>query len=120
MADKLILQGIQCRCHVGVPDWERKKLQTISIDLELHLDLGPAAEADDARLGVDYWEVEKQVREWVQKKEFKLIEAMAESIAQMLLGRFKLVQAVQVRVHKRPKVMPKTEEVIAEVFRRRT
>ena len=117
--DRLILTGIAARAHIGVPDWERRQPQTLRIDVDMSLDLFPAAHADNPALGADYSEAEKIVRRVAVGKPYKLIEAVAEAVALALLRRFKPVRAVRVRVNKKPKVMPRTALVSAEVVRRR-
>jgi 7,8-dihydroneopterin aldolase/epimerase/oxygenase len=85
----------------GYHEWERRQAQPFEIDVELHLDLRPAGLADDLVQTVDYGRVYDTVRTIVQTRTFKLLEAMAESIADALL--VDGVEAVVVRVRK-PKV----------------
>src|SRR5437773_1167432 len=106
--DTIRLQGIQCRVRLGVPEKERRKPQKILIDLSLETDTAAAGKADDFRLAVDYWRVEQAVRQAAQAKEWRLIEALAESTAALVLAGEKQVRAVRVAVHKRPAVMLRT------------
>ncbi len=97
--DKVRIKGLVCRAHVGVPEAERRKRQKILIDLELELDLKKAGRSDRVEYPVDYAAVAREVKEWVEGRPFVLVEAIAESAAGRVLGRFKVKQAM-VRVRK--------------------
>jgi len=117
--DRIWLYGIECRARLGVPAQERRRPQRILIDVGLELELAPAAAQDDFRLTVDYAGVERTVRELAQSRERKLVEALAEEVAALLLGREKRLSAVTVAVRKKPAAMPETREVVVEVRRQR-
>ncbi len=117
--DQVSLEGIQCSVRVGVPEKERRRRQKIAIDLALETDVSAAGRSDDFRLAVDYWSVENVVREAAEAREWRLVEALAESTASLILSQFKAVRAVRVRVRKRPAVMPGTREVSVEIRRSR-
>ena len=119
MADMVWLYGVECRVRVGVPRKERARRQKVVIDIGLETDTRAAAAADDFRLAVDYWAVEKAVRETAESGQRQLVEALAEDIATLVLSRLKAVKAVQVAVHKRPAVMLKTREVVVWITRSR-
>jgi dihydroneopterin aldolase len=109
--------GISCRCHVGVPTSERRRPQKISVDVGLEIPRGLAPRQDDFRLAVDYQAVEESVRREAETGQRALVETLAEKISQRILTEQPLVAAVTVRVIKKPKVMPKTQAVIVEIYR---
>lgn len=113
------LLGIECRVHLGVPEAERRRRQQVLIDLSMELDLAAAAERDDLRLSVDYWGLEKAVREIAQGRERRLAEALARDVARAALAFDRRAQAVTVAVHKKPAVMPRTREVVVELSEKR-
>ena len=117
--DHIWLKEIECRVRLGVPDSERRKPQRILVDVGLELDLRSAGQSDDFRATVDYWGVEKWVREVSQRGEFRLAEHLAETLAHAALTGDPRFRSVVVRVHKKPAVMPRTREVIVEVRRAR-
>jgi FolB domain-containing protein len=117
--DRIWLYGIECRCRIGVPVAERRKPQELLIDVGLHIDTAPAAARDDFRLTADYWAVEKAVRQTAETGERRLVEALAEQIAKIVLAMDKKSAAVTVIVHKKAAVMPRTCEVTVEITRRR-
>ncbi|MBI4425010.1 MAG: dihydroneopterin aldolase [Elusimicrobia bacterium] len=117
--DRIRLEGVRCRCRVGVPEAERRKPQAVELDVALELDLRPAARSDDVADSADYWAVEKRVRAAVESAEFKLLERLAEAAARAALAADSRVRAVEVRAAKRPAVMPRTGRVVVEIRRSR-
>lgn len=113
------LQGLSCRAKVGVPDWERRKRQTVTLDLTLSLDLKPAARSDDLKDSVDYGTVEKAVRAAVEKGEFRLLERLADAALDAALACDARIRGAAVRAAKRPAVMPKTECVVVHLSKSR-
>ncbi len=112
--DKILIEGLECMAHVGVPEEERGREQRVSVDIELVLDLKPAGTSDQFEKTVDYAAVAQIVREMTEKKQFCLVEALAEAVAGELMGRFRPEEAV-VRVRKFS--VPGTASVGAEIKR---
>ena len=117
MSDMIWLNGVECRCKVGVPSSERARRQTIHVDVGLEVAVRPAAARDDFRLTADYWAVEKLVRAEAESKECALIETLAERLAAAVLRTKTPATAVTIRVRKTPAVMPRTREVAVEIRR---
>ncbi len=117
--DRIWLNGVACKCRVGVPASERRRPQKVLVDVGLELDLAAAARADDFRLAADYWAVEKLVRAEAETGERALVETLAERLCSRILAAQPRAVAVTVRVHKTPAVMPKTREVVVEMRRER-
>lgn len=113
------LRGLTCRAKVGVPDWERRKRQKVTLDLTLSLDLKAAALSDDLKDSVDYWGVEKAVRAAVEGSEFKLLERLADAALDAALACDGRIRGAAVRAAKRPAVMPKTEAVLVHLSKSR-
>ncbi len=97
--DKLFLTGLEVETIVGIWDWERKIPQTVVIDLEMAADIRKAAVSDSIDDTLNYKLVAKRVQELVLESEFKLVETMAEKIAETVLGEFQ-VPWIKVRVNK--------------------
>jgi dihydroneopterin aldolase len=83
----------------GVLEHEQREAQPFQVDVELVLNLQPAAVDDDLSKSVDYGVVFDVTRQIVESTSFRLLEALAEAIAQELLTDFP-VQEVGVRVRK--------------------
>lgn len=120
MSSQVKILQIECESRLGVAPEERKKAQKIAIDLILSLDLTAAARKDDMRLGVDYWKLERLTRNIAAKGERRLIERLAWEIALHIMDEEPLIDSIAVRVHKTPKLMPKTREVVVEITKSRS
>ncbi len=97
--DKIIAKGLSyLGCH-GILPAEKEIPQEFIVDLELWLDLHPAAAADDIKKTVDYDRLFHEVGQIVEKKSFHLIETLAENIAGYILDNYS-VEAVEIAVYK--------------------
>jgi dihydroneopterin aldolase len=86
--DRIFVTDLRVDAIVGIWDWERAMTQSVSIDLEMAWDIRPAAESDDIGAALDYRTVSKRVAAFVQESRFKLIETMAEHIADLIRKEF--------------------------------
>lgn len=99
MSDTVSLRGIRARGHHGVLGFEREVGQTFIVDVEMTVDVQPAAMADDLTLTVDYGAVATAVVEIVTGPAFDLIETLAVTIAERVKA-FDGVEHVTISVHK--------------------
>jgi dihydroneopterin aldolase len=99
MRDTVSLRGIRARGRHGVLDFEREIGQTFVVDVDMVVDVGPAAASDDLSLTVDYGAVATEVAAIVTGPPFALIETLAVRIAERVKA-FGGVQEVTVAVHK--------------------
>jgi len=97
--DRISIHGINVLGHHGVEEAERKVGHRLVIDVDLFLDLAPAARDDDIRRTVNYEAVCNLVEEITAEEEFLLIESLADEIAAKVLERF-APEAVTVMVKK--------------------
>ena len=99
MSDRIVLQNIQLEGRHGWYEHEQEVPQPFEVDVELSLDLAPAGIADDLAKTVDYGAVFEVVRRNVETASFRLLEAMAVTIAAEILAAFP-VDEVVLRVRK--------------------
>ena len=99
MLDWVVIEELECRARVGVPEEERRARQRVLIDLELGLDLRKAGARDRVEETVDYAAAAQAVRRFAEAGTFHLVEAVAEGVAALVLERFH-VKEVRVRVRK--------------------
>lgn len=97
--DRIFLTDLRVETIVGIWDWERKIKQTVSIDLEMAANIEKAAAADSIDDTLNYKLVAKRVQQFVSESSFKLVETLAEKIAEIVLTEFD-VPWVEVRVSK--------------------
>lgn len=100
--DKIILADLQFYAYHGVEPEEQSLGQRFVVDIELYGDFRKAGISDQLEQAVDYSAVYQIVRGIVEGTRFRLIEALAERIAGVLLGEFSITE-VLVRI-KKPQV----------------
>lgn len=100
MSDHIRVEGIAVFARHGLLPEEEVLGQRFYIGLDAELDLAPAGQSDDVALTVSYADLTAIVVAMATERRFKLLEALAESIAQEILARFPAVTAITVRVDK--------------------
>jgi len=113
--DKISIAEIEVECRIGVPDEERSAPQRLLISLELERDFSDAAHTDDLTKTIDYHAVWLRVMEICREKECRLIETLAEEIAEIILMEF---SPETVRVEIRKFILPETRHVAVRIERR--
>ncbi len=116
--DHITVTGLEIETIVGVYPAERTTLQTISIDLKLYYPFGPSALEDDFQKAVDYDRLTEQLSEFVQKKQFELLETLSVTCCDYLLKGYPL-SAVELTVHK-PSALSRATCVSATFFKERS
>jgi dihydroneopterin aldolase len=116
-ADTVFLRGLEVDCVIGVFDWEREQKQKVVVDLDLETDIRPAARDDDLAKAVDWKEVTKAILAFVGDSRFRLVESLAERVAELVVTRFD-VPRVRVRVEK-PGAVRYSSTVGVDIVRRR-
>ena len=92
--DKIFIRELALRCIIGIYPEERREKQDIVINVEMHTDLRKAGRSDDLNDTVDYKAIKKTILKLVEESGFQLIEALAESIADIALADQKVTQVV--------------------------
>jgi dihydroneopterin aldolase len=118
MHDRVLGTAFSYDVRIGFHEYERHIRQRIVIDFEADTDWREAARTDRARGIVDYYEANLKIAELIQGKEYRLIEAVAEEVAGLLIREFP-IQRVRVRVTKAPFDMPNVGSVAVECIRAR-
>ncbi len=88
--DLVLIEGLEVRTVIGIYDWEREIRQTVRLDLEMAWDISQAGRTDNIEDTLDYKAVSKSLIDFVEKAEFGLIEALAESCAAIVMDEFKV------------------------------
>ncbi len=100
MADKIMMVGMPFFGRHGVFAEETKLGQRFLVSVELDCDLRRAGQADDLALTVNYADVYNIIRTVVEGPPKKLVEAVAEDIASILLREYAMIDRLHVRVEK--------------------
>jgi dihydroneopterin aldolase len=108
--DRIELRGLRLSGIVGVLPHERVQAQPLELDLDLHLDVAPAAASDDLTDTVDYGAVCNAVEAVVTTTQFQLLEALATAVADAVLAVDAQVHQVTIAVRK---LEPPTSQQLA-------
>ena len=118
--DSIHLTGLVFYGYHGVSPAEQELGQRFIVDLVAHLDLRAAGLSDDPEKTVNYSRMYRLIKDVVEGPSRKLLESVAEAIAQVVLDNFD-VDAVKITV-KKPEVPMKgsiLEHAAVEIFRQR-
>ena len=88
--DTIFLHGLEVECVIGVWEWERSIKQKVEIDIDMAADIRSAAVTDQLEDTLNYKAIAKAVISHVENSEYQLVEALAESIANILVAEFKI------------------------------
>lgn len=116
--DRILISDILVRCIIGVRDEERRDRQDVLINVSLSVDLRRAGVSDRLEDSVDYRALNKQILGMAESSQFRLVEALAQAVADICLGH-PSVQEATVRVEK-PAALRFARSVGVEIVRRRT
>ena len=107
--DLVYIKNLRIETIIGIYDWEREVKQVVSMDLEMAADIKMAAQTDNIGYALNYKSISKRIIKFVQEQKFKLIESMAEEVAQIVLIEFS-VPWVRLRISK-PGALRGSEDV---------
>jgi dihydroneopterin aldolase len=118
--DKIFVNQMEFYGYHGVFPEETRLGQRFVVDLMVLVDLRKAGETDELEHSVNYGELYQVCKEVVEGKPYKLVEAVAEQIAETVLQQFTLVTEVTIKVIKPdPPIPGHYRSVAVEITRRR-
>ena len=100
MSDTIFVNGLLIHAHHGVMAHEAKVGQRFVIDIEIAIDLAPAAASDKLVDTVSYASIVETATRAFTAKSYRLVEAAAGAIADAVLGASARIATVKVTVHK--------------------
>lgn len=98
--DEIRIDNLEVYAYHGVFPEENEKGQPFFVNMVLYCDTREAGKKDELTLSTHYGEVCHLVTKWMQEHTCKLIETVAEGVAEEVLKAFPLVQAVDVEIRK--------------------
>jgi len=110
----IAIRGLEVSARVGVPDEERATPQRLLVDLKFAALSQPETLNDDIALTVDYHTVSLRVAEMAGDHPVKLIETLADEMAETLLSEFGL-RWIEITIRKF--ILPQTEWVAVSTRR---
>jgi dihydroneopterin aldolase len=115
--DTIHVEQLEVFAHVGVPDHERHAPQRITVNVTVWPVAGLHGLSDDIGRTINYSEIARKVREVVEERRDKLIETLAEKIADHLLSSLPIRR---VRIELRKFVLPDAQFVSVTLMRERS
>jgi 7,8-dihydroneopterin aldolase/epimerase/oxygenase len=112
--DKIVIKDLEVDAHVGVTETERAQTQPLLITVELERELAEAGGTDSEAATTRYDVVVDMIRTIVEGRPRKLVEAIAQEIADTVLHR-QLALAVTVEVKKFS--IPRSRYVSVQIHR---
>jgi dihydroneopterin aldolase len=117
VSDRITIHRLRVPCHIGVPDEERAQLQILEISLSFKAEtVAQAAAADDLHLTTNYFDVSTRIKEIARSRPRRLIETLAEEIAETIMQDFAL-PSVEIEIRKF--ILPDAEAVSLSIKRKR-
>ena len=98
--DKIRIENLEVYAYHGVFPEENKLGQKFVVSASLYVDAAKAARQDDLHLSVNYGEVCYFIKNWMEQHTVKLIETVADTLAQEILLAYPLVQRIELEVKK--------------------
>ena len=98
--DFVFIEGLELSGFHGCYDEERREGNRFRFDVRLYLDTREAAATDDLDKTANYAAAVETIREVVAGPKMKLIETLAEHIAERILAGLPSVSSVHVRAAK--------------------
>lgn len=118
--DKIFLNQMRFYAYHGAYPEENRLGQRFYVDVEMMLDLHPAAVSDDLKKTVNYGLVYQLIEQEMTKTKVKLLETLAERIAGRILDEFP-IEEVRLRVTKPdPPIPGHYDSVGVEIVRKRS
>lgn len=106
--DIIYLHDLKVDCILGIWEWERHTTQTVTIDLDMAIDVRQAAQNDRIEDTLNYKGVAKRLIAFVSESRFQLVETLAERVAEIILTEFN-VRWLRVRVNKKGAIRGATD-----------
>ncbi len=115
--DRVFIEALEVETVIGHHDWERDIRQKLLLGIDMDFDCRAAGASDALVDALDYDAAARAIAALVEASRFRLIEAVAEAVAAMLLADFPLRQ-VRVAVRK-PGAVAVAASVGVEIVRSR-
>lgn len=106
--DEIRIRNLEVFCHHGVYEEENTLGQKFLVSASLYTDVRQAGRTDSLEKSIDYGMVCHDIKEIMQERNYKLIETVAETLADRLLKRYPALNGIELELKKpwAPIMMP--------------
>jgi len=120
VSDRIFIHGLSLHAYHGVMPHEAKVGQSFALDVVAEVDLAAAARSDKVADTVSYDRIVEVVSRAFCDRRYRLVEAAAGAVADVILAEFARITSVRVTVHKPHAPIPATfGDVGVEIVRSR-
>lgn len=84
--DLLRISNLRTMSRIGIHAWEQRILQPLCFDIEISIDVSNSQ--DELEKVIDYDQLCQSITNYVETHSFKLIETVAEKVAQLIKEEF--------------------------------
>ena len=98
--DQIRIRELEVYAYHGVYPEENKKGQNFYINATLYTDTRKAGKQDDLNLSTNYGEVCTFIQKYMTDRVYKLLETVAEGMAEAILLQFPLIQQLDLEIRK--------------------
>ncbi len=115
MNDQIFIQQLKLPARIGVYEHEKQATQDIVLDIQLDIDIRPAALSDQLADTLDYAQLTQQLAQRCVTTHTELVEKLAEDLAHICLNDTR-VRSVTLKLGK-PHAIPAANSVGVQIRR---
>ena len=90
----ILLREMEYRLKIGVEEKERADSQPIFFDMEMVVDVTEATKSQSIKQTVNYSAVQRAIEQFLENKEYVLVEKAASDVADLLLQKFSKIEEI--------------------------
>ena len=117
--DKLFIKNLHLQTVIGVYPHERNAPQELIINVTLFTDTRAAGRSDDLTDAVNYAAVAERITQYSPTTAPKLLEKLANDLADMILREFTAVSRIRLHIEKPAALHPLAQAAAIEIERSR-
>ena len=85
---EIFIHEFRVEAWVGIYEWEMQRPQTLELNIDIGVGNESAGGSDNIKDTIHYGEVVERIQRELKDRRFKLLEALAEDIARIVIGEF--------------------------------
>lgn len=85
---KISMVDLELHYRIGVSKAERAWPQRLLVTIDMEFDVSKASKSDDIRDTINYFDVAQMLFKWGKRRQWNLIEKLADEIAGLILKEF--------------------------------
>ncbi len=90
---KLEIRDLKIDAIIGIHGFEKSKKQPLIIDLDIYYNASQAMISDDIEHAIDYYNLTKDLSDYISKSQFELLETLSYKILEIISKNKKIKKA---------------------------